>query len=75
MPDGEGQDLDVPVRSTHADPLPVPDQPGSTNHLDFELPQLMLHPTTAGKPYSRAITAPWYLNMHETPRFDAAAAT
>ncbi len=42
-----GQDLDVSVRSMHADPLPIPDQPGG-----------MLHPTTAGKPYSRAITAP-----------------
>ena len=44
------QDLDVPVRSIHADPLPIPDQPGG-----------VLHPTTAGKPYSRAITAPWVI--------------
>ena len=27
-----GQDLDVPVRSMHADPLPVPDQPGGMLH-------------------------------------------
>ena len=28
------QDLDVPVRSVHADPLPVPDQPGGMLHPD-----------------------------------------
>jgi hypothetical protein len=33
---------DVPVRSVHANPLPVPDQPRG------------FHSTTAGKPYSRA---------------------
>ena len=26
------QDLDVPVRSMHADPLPIPDQPGGMLH-------------------------------------------
>ena len=45
-----GQNLDVPVGSMHADPLPVSDQAGG-------LPT----PTTAGKPYSRAITAPWVI--------------
>jgi hypothetical protein len=28
------QDLDVPVGSVHADPLPVPDQPGGIYHTD-----------------------------------------
>ena len=42
--------LDVPVRSMHADPLPIPDQPGG-----------LLCPMTAGKPYSRAITTPWVI--------------
>jgi hypothetical protein len=27
-----GQDLDVPVRSMHADPLPIPDPPGGLLH-------------------------------------------
>ena len=27
-----GQDLDVPIRSMHADPLPIPDQPGGMLH-------------------------------------------
>ena len=29
---GLGQDLDVPVRPVHADPLPIPDQPGGVLH-------------------------------------------
>src|SRR5215510_2527886 len=29
---GRGQDLDVPIRSMHADPLPIPDQPGGMLH-------------------------------------------
>src|SRR4029453_2118131 len=29
---GLGQDLDVPVRSVHADPLPIPDHPGGMLH-------------------------------------------
>ena len=42
------QDLDIPLRSVHADPLPIPDPPRG-----------MLHRRHGGKPYSRAITAPW----------------
>jgi hypothetical protein len=45
-----GQKLDVPVRSMRADPLAVADESGCP-----------LHPTTAGTPYSRAITAPWVI--------------
>jgi len=29
---GLGQDLDVPVRPMHANPLPIPDQPGGMLH-------------------------------------------
>lgn len=49
------RDLDVPVRSMYADPLPIPDQRGG-----------MLYPTTAGKPYSRAITALWVIRPPPT---------
>jgi hypothetical protein len=31
---GLGQDLDVPVGSVHADPLPIPDHPGGIYHTD-----------------------------------------
>jgi DNA gyrase subunit B len=43
---------DVSVRSVHTDPLPVADPPGGVCST----------PTTAGRPYSRAITAPWVIS-------------
>ena len=44
------QDLDVSVGPMHADPLPI-----RISRLACSTP------TTAGKPYSRAITAPWVI--------------
>jgi hypothetical protein len=42
-----GQDLDVPVGSVHADPLPIGDQPGGSYHTDDSRQSVL-----------RAITAP-----------------
>ncbi len=47
---GGGEDLDVPVGSVHPDPLPILDQLRG-----------VFYPTTVGRPYSRAITAPWVI--------------
>jgi len=46
-----GQDLDVPVRSVHADPLPVPDQLGGMLHSRaITAPWVIRPPTSVTRP-------------------------
>ena len=52
------QDLDVPVRSMHADPLPIPDQPGGMLHPHADSLAARAAATPAMQPYLNAFPLP-----------------
>jgi hypothetical protein len=55
---GLEQDLDVPARSMHADPLPIPDQSGGMLHVRMTHARPSMVPAETAKPTSVVMTHP-----------------